>query len=162
MKTFGQNIEIQNIIKEDKFYLEPNEFKSFIKYVLYQYTIGNNNSFKLIYNPKSGEISKLSKNFERDYINNILNIENIHFDNYGCVFEEHSGEKAIVSPEFFMLQLLENLKRNPEQIYAFFKGMENEFGKEHIGNINFAKIKEKLEEKYRKKQTETQGLYKLT
>ena len=61
-----------------------------------------------------------------------------------------------------MLQLLEKLKINSEQAYAFFKGMENEFGKEHIDNINFAKIKEKLEEKYRKKQTETQGLYKLT
>ena len=162
-KNFGNDIDKKNINKDDHFYLTPKEFQDFIEYVLYQYMFWSiNQSTKIIYNQKNDKVVQINNEAQKRYIYDLLKPENIDFNNNGFIYIDEKGEKAYISPEFFTLQLCENLKRNPEAAYFDFKRMQEQIGIDNLNEIDFKKQKEELKKYYSDLQVKSKGLYRLT
>lgn len=163
MKNFGTELDIKNLISEDGFYCSLSEFKKFILFVLNQYLI-EENSFKIIYNPKNGEFIK-DENYKssyKKYVMDKINLKKIGFCNAGFAYIEDDKELAIVSPEYFMIHFLKCVKRNSAMLYSAYQLYQEKYGNEFVNNLSFKNIHNNLYNEYRKKSKESGGLYRLT
>lgn len=163
MENFGTNLDTEKIISEDGFYSSLSEFKRFLLFVLNQYLM-EDNTFKMIYNPNTGEFIKNEKYISpyKKFVMDRIDLTKIGFCNAGFAYIEEDKELAIVSPEYFMIHFLECVKKSSSELYGAFLKYQKEYGNEVIDGLSFTKIHDNLYNKYRNKSKETEGLYRLT
>lgn len=157
MSNFGKRVETDKIINDDGMYLTLEEFKSTLEYVVNSMIFNlsslngiRTNNFTMLFPLSILDVLKRK----------IINMENIDFCNLGFVYKE-DGEEAIVSPDFVLLQTLEQVKKDPKQIAVLHDLLVNKIGKDNLSNIDLKGIYEELKKEKQTKSKATKGLYRL-
>ncbi len=163
MENFGSNLDNEKIIQTDGFYSSLSDFKRFLLFVLNQYLI-EDDTFKMYYDPKTGKFIKdeLYKSPYKKIVMDRINLKNIVFCKAGFAYTEDNTEFAIVSPEYFMIHLLDDVKKSSTELYRVFLNFQQKYGNEVLDNLSFKKIHDNLYNKYRSESEKTKGLYRLT
>lgn len=108
MEKFGDNLDIEM----DGFYSSIADFKRFLLFILNQYLM-KDNTFQVFYDPNTNEIIKNQTHTSpyKRIVMDRINLKNITFCEEGFAYSEDNDEVAIVSPEYFMIHLLNNIKK---------------------------------------------------
>ena len=163
MKNFGANLDTEKVFQNDGFYSSLSDFKRFLLFVLNQYLM-EDNTFRMYYDPKTGEFIKDEsyKSPYKKFVMDRINLKNIGFCKAGFAYSEDNKELAVVSPEYFMIHLLDNIKKSSTELYSAFLSFQKDYGNDVLDNLSFKKVHEDLYNKYRSESEKTKGLYKLT
>lgn len=157
MSNFGKSVEIDRIIDDDGMYLTLEEFKIVMQYLITS-LIFNSISFDML-SINSNPIRSITSSIEV-LKREVVDKRNIAFEDIGFVFYENE-EGAAVSPEFVLLQTMENVKKNPKKIALLYGLLRNRVGKDNLSNIDLKKVYEELKNEKQTKSKETKGLYRL-
>lgn len=157
MSNFGKSVEIDRIIDDDGMYLTLEEFKIVMQYLITS-LIFNSTSFDML-SINSNPIRSITSSIEV-LKREVVDKRNIAFEDIGFVFYENE-EGAAVSPEFVLLQTMENVKKNPKKIALLYGLLRNRVGKDNLSNIDLKKVYEELKNEKQTKSKETKGLYRL-
>ena len=76
----------------------------------------------------------------------VVDKRNIAFEDIGFVFYENE-EGAAVSPEFVLLQTMENVKKSPKKIAILYGLLRNKVGKDNLSSIDLKRVYEELKMK---------------
>ena len=163
MENFGANLDTEKIFQIGGFYSSLSDFKRFLLFVLNQYLM-EDNTFKMYYDPKTGEFIKdeTYKSPYKKFVMDRINLKNIGFCNAGFAYSEDNKELAVVSPEYFMIHLLDDIKKSNTELYSAFLKFQKDYGNDVLDNLSFKKVHEDLYNKYRSESEKTNGLYRLT
>ena len=66
-----------------------------------------------------------------------------------------------MSPEFVLLQTMENVKKNPKKIALLYGLLRNRVGKDNLSSIDLKRVYEELKNEKQIKSKATKGLYRL-
>ncbi len=159
MEKFGSNLDTEKIIQVDGFYSSLSDFKRFLLFVLNQYLM-EDNTLKMYYDPKTGELIKDEAHNSpyKKFVMERINLKNIGFCNAGFTYSEDNEEFAVVSPEYFMIHLLDNIKKSSTELYNAFLKFQEEYGNEVLDNLSFKKVHQYLYNKY-KSESKKQMVY---
>ena len=163
MENFGADLDNERIIQVDGFYSSLSDFKRFLLFLLNQYLM-EDNTFEIYYDSKTGKFIKdeLYKSPYKKFVMDRINLKNIGFCKAGFAYSEDNKELAVVSPEYFMIHLLDNIKKSSTELYSAFLSFQEKYGNDVLDNLSFKKVHEDLYNKYRSESEKTKGLYKLT
>lgn len=157
MSNFGKSVEIDRIIDDDGMYLTLEEFKIVMQYLITS-LIFNSTSFDML-SINSNPIRSITSSIEV-LKREVVDKRNIAFEDIGFVFYENE-EGAAVSPEFVLLQTMENVKKNPKKIALLYGLLRNRVGKDNLSSIDLKRVYEELKNEKQTKSKETKGLYRL-
>lgn len=157
MSNFGKSVEIDRIIDDDGMYLTLEEFKMVMQYLITS-LIFNSTSFDML-SINSNPILSITSSIE-DLKREVVDKRNIAFEDIGFVFYENE-EGAAVSPEFVLLQTMENVKKNPKKIALLYGLLRNRVGKDNLSSIDLKRVHEELKNEKQIKSKATKGLYRL-
>lgn len=157
MSNFGKSVEIDRIIDDDGMYLTLEEFKIVMQYLITS-LIFNSTSFDML-SINSNPMLSITSSIEV-LKREVVDKRNIAFEDIGFVFYENE-EGAAVSPEFVLLQTMENVKKSPKKIAILYGLLRNRVGKDNLSSIDLKRVYEELKKEKRTKSKATKGLYRL-